>query len=219
MAVYDKPIVQHLVEKVVRAGIEEILVITGTEHSGQIFNFLGSGVDYGCKFTFKVQDRPDGISAAIGMAKDFVKDDPFVVILGDNLFTDELRQYVVRFREYFNKIHTDSVSGMILIKEVDDPNRFGVVKFNDDGTINSIVEKPTEAPSKFAVSGIYFYIGSAIFDIIKSLKPSKRNELEVTDLNNELIRQGRMAFSYLQGEWVDCGSPESLYKANQLFHK
>lgn len=217
MPVGNKPMLQHAVEKLVQAGIPEIMVVTGTEHSGDIFKFLGSGKDFGCEFTYRVQDKSGGIAEAIYLAKDFVKNDPFCTILGDNVFAAELRQYVVRFRDYFNKIPTDAPAGMLLIKEVEDPNRFGVVKFNDNGTINSVIEKPKEAPSKFAVTGLYFYIGKGIFDIIKSLRPSNRQELEITDLNNELIKQGHMSFSYLDGAWTDSGTFESLRKANELF--
>lgn len=215
IAVGGMPMLYHPIQKMVRAGIKEILVVTGTEHAGGIFQLLGSGSDFGCEFTFRVQDKAGGISQALRLAKDFVKEDPFCVLLGDNIFQEELRPYVIQFREKLDTVKTWNPCGMVLLKEVDDPCRFGVAVIEGE-TIVRFVEKPKEPISTWAVTGIYFYCGQGIFDLIDGLAPSGRGELEITDLNQELLKMNTLFSRELRGWWTDAGNHDSLWTANKL---
>ena len=215
IAVGRKPMIFHPVEKLVRTGIKEIMLITGTEHAGAILQLLGSGKDFGCDFTYRVQDTAGGIAHALLLAKSFVDEDPFCVVLGDNIFEAELRQYRVLFQEKLSGVKTYNPCGMILCKEVEDSTRFGVAVI-EDGTVTRLVEKPREAVSPWAITGIYFYCGSGIFDLIDGLRPSGRGELEITELNSELLKMGTLFSSELHGYWTDAGTHESLYRANRF---
>ena len=208
LPVGNKPMIFYPIEKLTGAGIEEILIVTGTEHMGDVVNLLGSGKDYGCRFTYKVQDEAGGIAQALGLAENFVGDDSMTVILGDNIFETDLSQAI---QNYPGK------GAQILVKQVDDPDRFGVAEIDGD-QVTGIEEKPDHPKSDYAVTGIYMY-DAAVFDLIKNLKPSKRGELEITDVNNDYISRGEMKYSVLDGWWTDAGTPESYKIANQLAYK
>lgn len=201
------PMIFHAIQKLREADIRDILIVTGKEHMGDVVNLLGSGRDYDVTFTYKVQDEAGGIAQALGLAEQFVGDDLMVVILGDNVFSDSITPYVNNFRE-------QGAGAKILIKEVPDPQRYGVPELKD-GKIISIEEKPGQPKSRFAVTGIYMY-DAKVFDIIKSLRPSARGELEITDVNNAYIKQNELTYDILQGWWTDAGTHASLVKANEL---
>jgi len=209
LPVGDKPMLQHCVEQLVGAGITDILVVTGGEHLGGIAEFLGGGKDFGCSFTFKVQEAAGGIAQALALAEGFVRTgESMCVLLGDNIFEDPLSALVEKYAErLFN-------GAFVALKRVTDPERFGVPRLKE-GKILEIVEKSDDPPSGFAVTGIYFY-DSRVFDIIRTLKPSGRGEMEITDVNNAYVRVGQMGFVKLEGWWTDAGTHESLSKANEL---
>lgn len=205
LPVGEKPMIYHPIEKLTEVGIEEILIVTGTEHMGDVVNLLGSGKDFNCRFTYKVQDVAGGIAQALGLAENFAGNDPVIVILGDNIFENSLKTAVKNY---------DGSGAQILIQEVEDPERYGVAELDGDKVI-SIDEKPQEPKSNFAVTGIYFY-DAKVFECIKTLKPSGRGELEITDVNNFYITQGQMKSSVLEGWWTDAGTPDSYKHANKL---
>ncbi|WP_069133427.1 sugar phosphate nucleotidyltransferase [Rhodohalobacter halophilus] len=205
LPVGNKPMIYYPIEKLTEAGIDEILIVTGTEHMGDVVNLLGSGKDFGCRFTYKVQDEAGGIAQALGLARNFVGNDSMAVILGDNIFESDLKSAVKTF---------DKTRASILLKKVDDPERFGVAEI-DKEKIVSIEEKPQKPKSNYAVTGVYFY-PSDVFDVIETLEPSGRGELEITDVNNHYVQSGRMNFSIMKGWWTDAGTPDSYKKANEL---
>jgi glucose-1-phosphate thymidylyltransferase len=205
-----KPMIYYPVEKLVSVGIKEILIVTGVEHMGDVVNLLGSGKSFGCRFTYKVQDKAGGIAEALGLAEGFSGGERLVVILGDNVFQTGLRKYVDKF-----KAQRDGA--MVLLKQAPDPQRFGVAEVRDDRVIR-IEEKPKKPKSDYAVTGIYFY-DSSVFDIIKTLKPSGRGELEISDVNNVYIVKNQLTFDILDGWWSDAGTFESLERANELVVK
>jgi glucose-1-phosphate thymidylyltransferase len=201
----EKPMIYYPIEKMIEVGITEILIVTGTEHMGDVVGLLGSGKDFGCRFTYKVQDEAGGIAQALGLAENFVGNDSMLVILGDNIFEASLTDAV---NTYAGK------GASILIKEVHDPSRYGVAELSGDAII-SIEEKPANPKSNYCVTGIYIYDAS-VFECIKTLKPSRRGELEITDVNNYYIQKAQMGFSILNGWWTDAGTHESFRLANQL---
>lgn len=204
----NKPMIYYPIEKLLDVGIDEILIVTGTEHMGDVVNLLGSGKDFGCKFTYKVQDEAGGIAQALGLAENFVGNDTMTVILGDNIFENSLEKAVQNYPDH---------GAQILVKEVEDPERFGVAEIDGDKIVG-IEEKPDQPKSNYAVTGIYMY-DNRVFDFIKTLEPSDRGELEITDVNNHYIRQNDLRFSVLNGWWTDAGTPKSYKLANDLVHK
>ena len=207
LGVGPKPMVYYPIEKLTAAGIEQILIVTGVEHMGDVVSLLGSGKDFGCRFTYKVQDEAGGIAQALGLAEDFSHGQPLTVVLGDNIFQNSLNDYIDNFIE-------QKVGARVLLKQVASPERFGVALVAD-GKVTRIDEKPTQPKSDYIVTGIYFYDVS-IFDIIRSLKPSGRGEFEISDVNNTYIQRGQLEYDILQGWWTDAGTFESLNKANEL---
>ncbi|MGB9681655.1 MAG: sugar phosphate nucleotidyltransferase [bacterium] len=201
------PMIFYPIYRLKQAGIEDILIVTGREHMGDVIELLGSGRDFGVEFTYKVQDEAGGIAQALGLAEHFINGGRCVVILGDNVFEDDITPYVKSFKKQIE-------GAKILLKEVPDPQRFGVPEIRD-GKVIAIEEKPKEPKSNFAVTGIYMY-DSEVFDIIKKLKPSERGELEITDVNNTYLRKGSLTYDTLKGWWTDAGTPESLFRANEL---
>lgn len=201
------PMIFHSIVKLKEAGVYDIIIVTGKEHMGDVVNLLGSGSEMGVTFTYKVQDESGGIAQALGLAEHFVGNDQMVVILGDNIFADNIKPYVEKFSK-------QCTGGKILIQEVKDPERFGVPELNGD-IIVSIEEKPKFPLSTFAVTGIYMY-DNTVFDIIRKLRPSERGELEITDVNNAYIERNELTYDILQGWWTDAGTYDSLAKANEL---
>ena len=207
LSVGRKPMIYHPIEKLVSAGIEEILVVTGVEHMGDVVSLLGSGKDFGCQFTYKVQDQAGGIAEALLLAENFAAGNRIAVILGDNIFQANLKPYADKFIR-------QQKGALVLLKQVKDPHRFGVAEISDNRVIR-IVEKESKPPSDYAVTGIYFYDRN-VFDIIRPLKPSDRGELEITDVNNAYIKRGELAFDIIEGWWTDAGTFDSLNRANEL---
>ena len=207
LPVGHEPMIFHPVRKLTEAGIDEILVVTGVEHMGDVVTLLGSGKDFRCRFTYKVQDEAGGIAQALGLAENFAGRDAMCVILGDNIFQDPVVPFVRAF-------HEQGRGARLLLKQVHDPQRYGVAEVEGSRVLR-IVEKPKKPKSDLAVVGVYFY-DSAVFDIIRTLKPSARGELEITDVNNHYLRAGTLQCDRLSGWWTDAGTFDSLHAANEL---
>ncbi|QTH42314.1 NTP transferase domain-containing protein [Cohnella sp. LGH] len=201
------PMIFHAVAKLKEADITDILIVTGKDHMGDVVNLLGSGYEMGVTFTYKVQDEAGGIAQALGLAEHFVGDDSMVVILGDNVFSDSIVPFVNNYIE-------QGGGARILLQEVSDPKRYGVPEL-DGNKIVSIEEKPSHPKSQYAVTGIYMF-DAKVFDVIRTLKPSGRGELEITDVNNAYIAAGQLKYDILQGWWTDAGTHASLTHANEL---
>ncbi len=210
LAVGKKPMIYYPVEKLVSAGVEEILIVTGVDHMGDVVNLLGSGKDFSCRFTYKVQDAAGGIAQALALAEGFAKNSGLVAILGDNIFKASLKPYLQKFT-------AQKKGARVLLKEVENPQRFGVAEISNNKVL-SITEKPKKPKTNYAVTGIYFYDNS-VFDIIKTLKPSGRGELEITDVNNAYISRNQLEYDILADWWTDAGTFESLTIANELVVK
>ncbi|HLD62113.1 MAG TPA: sugar phosphate nucleotidyltransferase [Patescibacteria group bacterium] len=206
LPIYDKPMIYYPLEVMRKAGIENILIVSGKGHSGHFLNLLGSGKEFGARLSYEVQEEAGGIAQALGLAEDFADGENIAVILGDNVFQDNLASAVKSF---------DGQKGAkIFLKQVHDPHRFGVAEMRD-GKILSIEEKPKNPKSDFAVTGIYMY-DARVFNAIKMLKPSGRGELEITDVNNFYIKENSMSYEILKGWWTDAGTFDSLLRANML---
>jgi len=201
------PMIWHPLWKLKQAGIEEILIVTGTEHMGDIVGCMGSGKDFGCRFTYKVQDEAGGIAQALALAENFAGGNPLCVILGDNIFQDDLKADASAF-------HEQGKGARVILKPVSDPQRFGVAEVQGDQVIG-IEEKPKSPRSDLAVTGIYFY-DAQVFNIIRQQKPSGRGEMEITDVNNAYIAKGQLSFGSFKGWWSDAGTFPSLAHANEL---
>jgi glucose-1-phosphate thymidylyltransferase len=201
------PMIFYLISKMKEAGIQDIMIISGKEHMGSVVNLLGSGYEYGLNFTFRIQDQPGGIAQALGLCEEFVKEDQCVVMLGDNVFYDNISSFVKDFEK-------QGRGAKILIKQVEDPTRYGVVELRDRQIIG-IEEKPQNPKSNYCVTGIYMY-DHRVFDVIKTLKPSGRGELEITDVNNWYVREDSLTYDILEGWWSDAGTFHSLLTTNQL---
>jgi glucose-1-phosphate thymidylyltransferase len=210
LPVGQKPMIYYPIEKLTSIGIEQILIVTGVEYMGDVVSLLGSGREFNCQFTYKVQDQAGGIAQALGLAEGFSNSKPLAVILGDNIFQANLKKYADGFL-------AQKTGARLLLKKVPNPQRFGVAQISDTRVIR-IDEKPKKPLSDYAVTGIYFY-DFAVFDIIRALKPSARGELEITDVNNAYIARGQLAYDILDGWWTDAGTFESLNKANELVAK
>ena len=210
LPVGHKPMIYYPIEKLTSIGIEQILIVTGVEYMGDVVGLLGSGREFNCQFTYKVQDQAGGIAQALGLAEGFSNNNPIAVILGDNIFQANLKKYADSFL-------AQKTGAKLLLKKVPNPQRFGVAQISDTRVIR-IDEKPKKPASDYAVTGIYFY-DCTVFDIIRTLKPSARGELEITDVNNAYIARGQLAYDILDGWWTDAGTFESLNKANELVAK
>jgi len=207
LPVGQEPMIFHPIKKMLGAGIDEILIVTGVDHMGDVVNLLGSGREMGCRFTYKVQDEAGGIAQALGLAENFVAGDLMCVILGDNIFQDSIVPWAERFRR-------QARGAKIVLKPVHDPERFGVAAVAD-GRVVSIQEKPKEPKSNLAVTGVYFY-DPTVFSLVRTLQPSARGELEITDVNNAFLARGDLSAETMEGWWTDAGTFESLYTANEL---
>ncbi len=210
LPVGQKPMIYYPIEKLTSIGIEQILIVTGVEYMGDVVGLLGSGREFNCHFTYKVQDQAGGIAQALGLAEGFSNEGPLAVILGDNIFQANLKKYADKFIE-------QKSGARLLLKKIPDPQRFGVALVSDTKVIR-IDEKPEKPESDYVVTGIYFY-DPTVFDIIRTLKPSARGELEITEVNNTYIKRGQLAYDILDGWWTDAGTFESLNKASELVAK
>lgn len=208
LPVYSKPMIYYPIETLTSAGIKDIMIITGSEHAGDFINLLGDGSEFGANFTYRPQSSAGGIAEALGLCRDFVGYDPMVVILGDNVFDDNSD-----IKERIEKFEKDHSSACIFLKKVKDPDRFGVATIKNRKIIE-IEEKPKVPKSDLVVTGLYLY-NDLVWDVIKGLTPSARNELEITDVNNWYIGQNLMDCQIIDGFWSDTGTPESLYKTSK----
>ncbi len=208
LPVYDKPMIFYPIETLINAGIEDILIVTGGNHSGDFLRLIGNGRQFGLKHVnYTYQEGEGGIADALGLARHFCGDDKMVVILGDNLIENNIAQAV---RDY----DSQSEGGKVLLKKVHDPQRFGVAEVEGERVVR-IVEKPKEPKSDLAVVGIYFY-DPRVFEFIDRLEPSDRGELEITDVNNMYLQRGQLTHSMLEGWWTDAGTFDSLLRANNM---
>lgn len=198
LAIYDRPMIEYPLSTLLDAGIRDVLLISGREHAGHFLEYLGSGARYNAHFSYRVQDEAGGIAHALLLAEDFADGEPVTVILGDNIFEDTIADSVKSFTS----------GGRIFLKKVSDPQRFGVPTLRGN-IVTKITEKPRRPASEFAVTGLYQY-DARVFDIIRSLKPSARGELEITDVNNAYITAGTMQATTVHGFWSDAGTFESL---------
>ncbi len=202
-----EPMIFNPIRKMIEVGIVDILVVTSTEHMGDIVNQLGSGREFGCQFTYRVQEEAGGIAHALALGEGFAKGERSLVILGDNITTGTLAPHIEEFER-------QPVGAKVLLKRVGDPERFGVAAI-DEKQIVSIEEKPQRPKSNFAVVGYYLY-DEHVFDIIRGIVPSARGEKEITAVNNAYIARGQLSYGVLDGEWTDAGTFESWQFANQL---
>lgn len=207
LPVYNKPMVYYPIEKLVEAGVTDILIITGGNHSGEFVRLLGSGKQFGCKLHYEYQESEGGIAQALSLAEYFTGKEQMAVILGDNIFKSSIKKEVLLFKK-------QKRGAKILLSSSTIPERFGVVEF-EGNRIKRIVEKPKNPKSSYVVTGIYLY-DRKVFDIIKDLKPSKRNELEITDVNNKYLEWKELKYSILDSWWTDAGTFDSLLRANRL---
>ncbi len=208
LPVYDKPMIYYPLQALINAGIEDILIVTGGTYAGDFLRLLGNGHDFGLKhINYTYQEGEGGIAAALRMAEFFADEDKICVILGDNIIEKNIREAVKKFDR-------QKAGAKIMLKEVPDPHRFGVPVLEGDRIVK-IEEKPKAPKSPYAVTGIYLY-DKAVFDIVKSLRPSDRGELEITDVNNVYIERGQLTWEVLDGWWTDAGTFESLLRASQL---
>jgi glucose-1-phosphate thymidylyltransferase len=208
LPVYDRPMVYYPIHMLVDAGIRDVLLVTGGNSAGDFLRLLGNGQEFGLEhINYTYQEGEGGIADALRLARFFAGDDLVAVVLGDNLIQNSIAKQVTDFQN-------QGGGAKILLKEVEDPQRFGVAEL-DNGRISSIEEKPSNPKSNYAVTGIYMY-DSRVFEIIETLKPSDRGELEITDVNNEYIRTGEMTYDVLEGWWTDAGTFSSLHTASIL---
>ena len=208
LPVYDKPMIYYPIQTLVDAGIEDILIVTGGRNSGDFLRLLANGKEFGLKhLNYTYQEGEGGIADALALAEHFADGDKICVVLGDNIIEKNIRAAADDFRR-------QERGAKILLKEVPDAERFGVAEISGDRIVG-IEEKPARPKSNYAVTGIYMYDGT-VFDKIKTLVPSGRGELEITDVNNAYIREGTLSFSYLEGWWTDAGTFESLLRATNL---
>lgn len=201
LPIFNRAMIEYPLNTLLKSGIKEILIVSGREHAGDFIEYLGSGRDFGAKFTYKVQDEAGGIAQALLLAEDFADDKPIAVILGDNIFEDNFLHIAKTFRS----------GARVFLKKVPDPERFGVAVLEDKRVVK-IVEKPSQPLTSFAVTGLYQY-DAKVFGIIKRLKPSARGEFEITDVNNAYIRRGALKAEFIKGFWTDAGTFESLARA------
>ncbi len=211
LPVYDRPMIYYPIRLLVDAGVRDILIVTGGNHAGEFLRLLGDGQMFGLThINYTYQEGEGGIAQALGLAKHFALGSRIVVVLGDNIFENSIKDYVLRFKK-------QKAGARVLLKKVEDPERFGVASF-EGNKIAAIEEKPRRPKSDLAVTGVYMY-DEHVFDIIKTLKPSRRGELEITDVNNAYLRKGQLEFDILKGWWTDSGTFDSLLRANNLVAK
>lgn len=204
LPVYDKPMIYYPLQTLINAGIKDIMIVSGRGHAGHFLELLGSGSELGVHFTYEIQEEAGGIAQALSFAEDFADGDNVTVILGDNIFQDNIKEDVSAFKG----------GSKIFLKEVTDARRFGVAELEGNRVIG-IEEKPENPKSNFAVTGLYIY-DCEVFDAIKTLRPSGRGELEITDVNNYYINRNTMGYRILDGFWSDAGTFESLFRASEL---
>ncbi len=202
LPIYNKPMIYFPLQTLLQAGIRDILIIVAPDHAGDFLKLLGSGKEFGCKFTYEIQDKPEGLAQAFVIGENFIGNDDVTLILGDNVFEDDFTQPITSFQS----------GGRVFAKKVHDPERFGVVEFDDNQQALSIEEKPEQPKSDYAVTGLYIY-DNTVVQKAKNLQPSARGELEITDLNNVYLQEGTLDVAFVEGKWLDTGTFESLHEA------
>lgn len=205
LPIYDRPMIYYPLNTLIKAGIKEILIIVAPERAGDYLNLLGSGKEFGVKFTYEIQDKPEGLAQAFIIGQNFIDQEDVAMILGDNIFEDDFSEEIKNFKG----------GAKIFAKKVTDPERFGVVKFDENRKAEKIIEKPKEFLSNYAVTGLYVY-DNKIVSIAKNMKPSDRGELEITDVNNVYLEKGELDVAMVEGEWLDAGTFDSLLKAQNF---
>ena len=208
LPIYDKPMIYYPIETLCRAGLDEIMIVTGGNSAGDFLRLLGNGRDFGLHdIYYTYQEGEGGIADALKLCEHFAEGESVCVVLGDNVLQDNITPYMERFKQ-------QTSGARILLKEVDDPERFGVPELDGERIVR-IVEKPVVPKSNYAVTGVYMY-DARVFDYCRDLKPSERGELEITDVNNAYIDAGDLFYDVLEGWWTDAGQFESLFRAAQL---
>ncbi len=202
LPVYNKPMIHYPLETLIKAGIKDILIVVAPDHAGDFLKCLGSGKEYGCHFTYEIQDKPEGIAQAFLIGEDFIDHHNVTLILGDNLYEDDFSEAIRTFQQ----------GGRIFAKKVVDPQRFGVVEFDENHRAISIEEKPKVPKSDYSVTGLYIY-DSTVVEKVKNLPFSNRGELEITDVNNLYLKEGQLDVAFVQGRWFDTGTFESMHEA------
>lgn len=210
LPVGKEPMIWHPVKQLISGGIKDILIITSTQHMGDIVNSLGSGERFGCQFTYRVQEEAKGIAHALALAEEFANNSKIVVLLGDNIFQYSIAPYVNDFVSQEN-------GARVLLKEVGEPERYGVAAL-DERHILYIEEKPTKPKSNYAVVGCYMY-DNLVFGFIRRTSPSARGEIEITSINNLYIENCQLQYSFVRGRWTDAGTFQSLYEASEILFK
>lgn len=208
LPVYNKPMIFYPLETLLRAGIKDILIIMAPEYAGHFLNLLGSGKDFGARFTYEIQEEPRGLSDAFIVGENFIGDDNVTMILGDNIFDHDFSGIINNFKQ----------GGHVFAKEVPDPQRYGVVEFDTNNNVLSIIEKPENPKSNFAMVGIYVLDNRAA-EFAKQVKPSARGEIEIPDLINMYRERGELKVSIIEEIWEDAGTFDSLLAANNYWAK
>jgi len=208
LPIYDRPMIFYPLQTLLNAGIKEILIIVAPDRAGDYLRVLGSGKEFGAKFTYEIQDKPNGLAEAFIIGADFIDDEPVTLILGDNIFLGQ-------DQEINDAIHTFTRGGRVFAQEVPDPERFGVVEFDQQRNVVSIEEKPKQPKSKHALVGLYVF-DAAVKDIAKDLRPSARGELEITDVHKAYLERGQLDVRMYTGQWLDTGTPDSLLAAGNM---
>ncbi len=205
LPIYNRPMIYYPLNTLIKAGIKEILIIIAPDRAGDYLNLLGSGKDFGVKLTYEVQDKPRGLADAFIIGESFIDEDNVTMILGDNIFEDDLSEDIKNFKK----------GGKVFAKKVIDPERFGVVEFDDRMKAIRIEEKPKSWISDYAITGLYIY-DSRVIEAAKQVKPSERGELEITELHKWYLERGELEVAQVKGEWIDAGTFDSLLAAQIL---
>lgn len=205
LPVYNKPMIYYPLETLINAGITDILIIVAPEYAGHFLNLLGSGREFGAKFTYEIQDEPRGLADAFRVGETFIGSDAVTMILGDNIFDYDFSEHIKSFKS----------GATVFAKKVHDPERFGVVEFDKKMQAISIEEKPKVPKSDYAVVGIYTF-DNKVVEMAKNLKPSERGEIEITDINNLYLKNGELKVNIIEGVWEDAGTFDSLLRVQQI---
>jgi glucose-1-phosphate thymidylyltransferase len=208
LPVYNKPMVFFPLETLLKSGIKEILIIISNDRPGDFMRLLGSGKEFGAKFTYEIQDNPKGLPEAFIIGKDFIGDDNITLILGDNIFEEDFSEQIKRFKK----------GGKIFVKEVQDPERFGVAEVDKNNKAISIEEKPENPKSNLAITGLYIY-DNRVSEFAKNVKPLFRDETDITEIHKQYMNINELEVEKVKGEWIDAGTFESLYKANSFIRQ
>lgn len=203
LPIYDKPMIYYPLQTLISSGIKDILIIIAPEYAGHYLNLLGSGKEFGAKFNYIIQDEPRGLADAFRVGADFIAGDSVTMILGDNIFD----------RDFSREIKSFEKGGLVFAKQVDDPQRFGVVEFDKHHQAISIEEKPPNPKSNFAIVGLYVY-DNRVVSYAANLQPSPRGELEITDINNIYLKNGELKVQTFTGLWEDAGTFDSLLRVS-----